>query len=89
MILEGPVIDLDAFKGKDLILLICEKCGNKLHRIKNEVRRALNGARSIRFCSHSYTFKGEENLILLCPNCHSLTATYGALNKGRGRTLRK
>ncbi len=26
-----------------------------------------------------------ENLILLCPNCHSLTPTYKALNKGKGR----
>lgn len=25
-----------------------------------------------------------ENLRLLCPNCHSLTATYGGLNRGRG-----
>lgn len=27
----------------------------------------------------------EENLILLCPNCHSLTPTYGSLNRGNGR----
>lgn len=26
-----------------------------------------------------------NNLTLLCPNCHSLTATYKALNKGNGR----
>src|SRR5579859_5516990 len=26
-----------------------------------------------------------ENLRLLCPNCHALTLTYGALNRGRGR----
>jgi hypothetical protein len=30
-----------------------------------------------------------ENLELLCPNCHSLTPTYGALNKGHGRTKRR
>lgn len=30
-----------------------------------------------------------ENLKLLCPNCHSLTPTYGALNKGSGRKNRK
>ena len=29
-----------------------------------------------------------ENLRLLCPNCHSLTATYGGLNRGRGRKER-
>lgn len=27
----------------------------------------------------------EENLILLCPNCHSLTATYRGANKGNGK----
>lgn len=26
----------------------------------------------------------EENLIVLCPNCHALTPTYKALNKGNG-----
>lgn len=31
----------------------------------------------------------EENLTLLCPNCHSLTSTYGSLNRGRGRPYRK
>lgn len=30
----------------------------------------------------------EENLRLLCPNCHSLTATFKNLNKGNGRAWR-
>jgi len=30
-----------------------------------------------------------ENLTLLCPNCHSLTPAYRALNRGRGRSFRK
>lgn len=29
-----------------------------------------------------------ENLRLLCPNCHSLTPSYGSLNMGNGRKLR-
>ncbi len=29
-----------------------------------------------------------NNLSLLCPNCHSLTETFGARNKGRGRKSR-
>lgn len=29
----------------------------------------------------------EENLRMICPNCHSLTNTYKSLNRGRGRTL--
>lgn len=31
----------------------------------------------------------EENLTLLCPNCHSLTPTYKGANKGNGRKNRK
>lgn len=27
----------------------------------------------------------ENNLRLLCPNCHSLTSTYRSLNNGKGR----
>lgn len=30
----------------------------------------------------------EANLKLLCPNCHSLTPTFGVLNKGKGRYSR-
>ncbi len=36
-----------------------------------------------------YTNNKEENLTLLCPNCHSLTPTYKALNKGNGREYRR
>lgn len=31
----------------------------------------------------------EDNLRLLCPNCHSLTATYKGANKGQGRKDRQ
>lgn len=31
----------------------------------------------------------EENLRLLCPNCHSLTSTHKNHNKGKGRSWRK
>lgn len=37
----------------------------------------------------NYLNNTEENLILLCPNCHSLTPTYRSLNKGKGRQERK
>ena len=30
----------------------------------------------------------EANVCMLCPNCHSLTETFGGLNRGRGRTWR-
>lgn len=31
----------------------------------------------------------EENLRVLCPNCHSLTPTYGGANAGNGRAHRR
>lgn len=31
----------------------------------------------------------EENLRLICPNCHSLSSTFRNLNKGKGRSWRK
>lgn len=31
----------------------------------------------------------EDNLTILCPNCHSLTSTYKGANKGNGRNIRK
>lgn len=36
-----------------------------------------------------YTNNSEENLTILCPNCHSLTKTYKALNVGNGRSYRR
>lgn len=37
----------------------------------------------------NYQNNNEDNLTLLCPNCHSLTATYKGANKGNGRKQRK
>ena len=37
----------------------------------------------------NYLNNEESNLTLLCPNCHSLTATYKGANVGNGRKDRK
>ena len=37
----------------------------------------------------NYKNNKEENLILLCPNCHSLTSTYKGANRNHGRKNRK
>ncbi len=37
----------------------------------------------------NYKNNNEENLILLCPNCHSLTSTYKGANLNKGRKARK
>ncbi len=36
----------------------------------------------------NYRNNKEDNLVLLCPNCHSLTPTFGILNRGKGRAER-
>ena len=37
----------------------------------------------------NYKNNKEENLILLCPNCHSLTSTYKGANINNGRKSRR
>ena len=37
----------------------------------------------------NYKNNKENNLILLCPNCHSLTSTYKGANLNNGRKSRK
>lgn len=37
----------------------------------------------------NYKNNKEENLIVLCPNCHSLTSTYKGANYNHGRKTRK
>ena len=36
----------------------------------------------------NYQNNKEDNLILLCPNCHSLTSTYKGANLNKGRKNR-
>ena len=38
--------------------------------------------------SEDYKNNKESNLILLCPNCHSLTETYKGANLNNGRKMR-
>jgi hypothetical protein len=37
----------------------------------------------------NYKNNKEDNLRVLCPSCHSLTPTFGSLNKGKGREKRR
>jgi predicted HNH restriction endonuclease len=58
----------------------CEKCGwgkenQYTHSVPLEVHH-ING---------DCTNNREENLQLLCPNCHSLTENFGSRNKGSRR----
>lgn len=52
-------------KGKKLVTRVCLNCGKELS----------NHNSTTKYCNNS-----EDNLQLLCPNCHSLTENYGRLN---------
>lgn len=61
----------------------CEKCGwNAVNIFTGKVPL------EVHHIDGDYTNNKEENLQLLCPNCHSLTETYKAHNKN-GRKGRK
>ena len=61
----------------------CQMCGwDKVNLITKKVPL------TIHHINGDYKDNRLENLQLLCPNCHSLTPTYGALNKkGNGRRV--
>lgn len=62
----------------------CAICGwSKINKYSNKIPL------EVEHIDGNYLNNKEDNLILLCPNCHSLTATYKALNKGKGRAERK
>lgn len=66
---------------------LLEKHGEKCQRCGWAERNPTTGRVPITVAhvNGDWTDSKEENLELLCPNCHSLTPTYGALNKGNGR----
>lgn len=62
----------------------CAKCGwNKKHPITRRVPLEVD------HIDGNSDNNIEGNLILLCPNCHSLTPYFRNLNKGKGRKWRK
>lgn len=61
----------------------CARCGwNKVNPTTNKIPLA------VEHINGDWRDNREQNLTLLCPNCHALTPTYGSLNSGRGRPRR-
>lgn len=61
----------------------CERCGwNETHALSGKV--PLN----VDHVDGCWNNCREENLKLLCPNCHSLTPNFGSRNRGNGRPAR-
>lgn len=60
----------------------CMVCGwNKKNSITGKVPLQLHHK------DGNFKHTTEKNLEMLCPNCHSLTETYGALNTNPGRRI--
>ena len=58
----------------------CSKCGwAEKHPISGKVPV------TIHHIDGDVANNNPENLELLCPNCHSLTSTFGSLNRGNGK----
>lgn len=61
----------------------CQSCGwNEVNPVTNKVPLQVDHV------DGNAENNREDNLRLLCPNCHSLTPTFGSLNKGKGRKYR-
>lgn len=61
----------------------CSKCGwGEVNPYTNKIPLEID------HIDGDYTNNKEENLQVLCPNCHSLTPTYKGANKGQGRKER-
>ena len=62
----------------------CEQCGwNKINITTGKIPLQVHHKDGNSYNSTS------DNLEVLCPNCHSLTPTYGGSNKGSGRKNRR
>lgn len=69
---------LDKYQNK------CSKCGwSEKNQYTNKVPL------EIEHIDGNYLNNLEQNLIVLCPNCHSLTSTYKGANINKGRKSRK
>lgn len=62
----------------------CSKCGwNEINQYTGKIPLEID------HIDGNHLNSAEENLRLLCPSCHSLTAFYGGRNKGNGRKYRR
>ncbi len=61
----------------------CARCGGgEINKYTNKIPL------EIEHIDGNYKNNKEENLILLCPNCHVLTSTYKGANLNKGRKSR-
>ena len=62
----------------------CTKCGwSEINPVTGKIPL------EVHHIDGNYLHNTEDNLTLLCPNCHALTPTYKATNRGNGRKGRR
>ncbi len=62
----------------------CTRCGwNERHPVTGKLPI------EVEHIDGNWTNNDPSNLTLLCPNCHALTSTFRALNRGKGREKRR
>ena len=74
------------FVKKYLFIKYDNKCCKCSWSMVNEFTRKI--PLEVHHIDGDYKNSSENNLQLLCPNCHSLTKSYGGANKGKGRPYR-
>lgn len=75
--------------SKHLIKYIFEKFNNTCQCCKNNTWNEKQIPLEIEHIDGNSVNNTEENLSLLCPNCHAQTSTYKGANRGHGRFARK
>lgn len=83
---------VDGMRGKTAISAhirryLFQKYDNKCARCNWSIVHPITGnvPLEVEHLDGDHTNNIESNLELICPNCHSLTSTYRALNMGNGR----
>lgn len=81
-----PLTSNARFMRRVLVYLHGEKCAQcgwaERHPLTNNVPV------EVQHIDGNWENNNPANLMLLCPNCHSLTSTFRALNRGKGRKHR-
>ena len=77
--------------SKYIIRYLFEKYDSKCARCGWSIKNIFTGniPLEIEHIDGNYLNNNEDNLTLLCPNCHALTETYKGANRGNGRQDRK
>lgn len=88
---KGWLSGVATLSSKTVKRILIQLCGEKCSRCDWAERNPVTGTVSIEL-EHkdgNYRNNHKSNVCLLCPNCHSLTTTFRALNWGRGRESRR